>query len=265
MTATLYTELAWLPRPPDDFPALCRSLPSKAEPGSAVRALAGHALDEDQLSRLGRAVARCVAEGRPLAPLRPFRLGLLGNSTLDLLTPMLVASAARHGLALECIRADYGQTTQEALNPVSSINAAKPDAVLLAIDHRGLPLRFEPGDADVEEAAIEGALNHLNAIRKGIRAHSGGVCIVQTLPPPPETLFGSFDRVLRELQRALIDRLNRADLRQHRRVRGRASRRGRHRGDRRPLELGIRRRSGTWRSWLSTTPVRRSTPTTSRG
>jgi FkbH-like protein len=210
MSAALYTSLVWLPRPPDDFASQCKSLGPDPAPGSAFRALARYALDGDQLSRLGRAITRCFAEGKPLAPLRPFRLGLVGNSTLDLLRPMLVASAARHGLALECIQADFGQTTQEALDPAGRINAAKPDAVLLAIDHRGLPLRFEPGDSAIEEASIEGALKHLTLIRQNLRSHTGGVCIVQTLPPPPETLFGNFDRILHGTGRSLIERLNRA-------------------------------------------------------
>ena len=158
--------------------------------------MANHALDENQLSRLGRAITRAVAEGRTLAPLQPFRLGLIGNSTLDLLAPALVASFARHGLALECFRADYGQTTQAALDPCSRINTAKPEAVLLVIDHRGLPLRFMPGDLDAEQADIDGALAELNAICEGFRVNAGAVCIAQTLASPPETLFGSLDRIV---------------------------------------------------------------------
>ncbi len=162
MSAALYTELAWLPRTPDDFAASCKALADNPTPGAAIRALASHGLDGDQLSRLGRTVARAVKEGRSLAPLQPFRLGLIGNGTLDLLVPTLVASAARHGLALECIQGDYGQTTQEAFDSDGRINTAKPDAVLLAIDHRGLPLRFTPGDQDMERADIEGAVGELN-------------------------------------------------------------------------------------------------------
>ena len=153
---------------------------------------------------------QCVRYGKELGPLRPFRLGLVSNGTLDLLKPILVATAARHGLALECIMADFGQTTQEALDPASRINGARPDAVLLAIDHRGLPLRFDLGDSAVEDACVDAALRHLTMIREGIRANAGSVCIVQTLAPPPETLFGGYDKVVHGTPRRLIGKLNQA-------------------------------------------------------
>jgi FkbH-like protein len=205
VSENLYTGLQWLPAAPDDFNARCKALAQDNSPGPAIQALAKHALDETQLARLGRAILR---EERPLAPLTPFRLGVIGNGTLDLLVPALVASAARHGLRLDCIQADYGMTTQEALDPGGRINAARPDAVLLAIDYRGLPLRFAMG-AD-EEAEIAGAIAHLDAMRDGIRRHCGAVCIVQTLAPPPESLFGSFDRIVPGTPRRIIEGVNRA-------------------------------------------------------
>jgi FkbH-like protein len=209
MSDNLYLGLSWLPPAPADFSAACRALADDDAPGVRARALAAHALDENQLARLGRAITRTRATGRPLAPLVPFRLGLLGNGTLDLLAPVLVASAARHGIALECIVADYGQTTQEALSPKSRINAARPDAVLLAIDHRGLPMRLLAGDPADEQADIERALAELSAIREGISAHSGAVCVVQTLAPPPESLFGSLDRLVPGTARRVIEAFNR--------------------------------------------------------
>jgi FkbH-like protein len=210
MSDTLYTTLAWLPRPPADFAASCKALATADAPGAAIRHLAGHGLDENQLARLGRAIMRLQRDGQSLAPLQPFRLGLIGNGTLDLLAPVLVGSAARHGIALECVLADYGQITQEALDPASRINAARPDAVLLAVDHRGLPLQFVTGDAAAEQADIDAALGVIDAVRGGIRANAGAVCIVQTLAPPPESLFGSYDRVVPGTPRRVIEGLNRA-------------------------------------------------------
>jgi FkbH-like protein len=173
-----------------------------------LRVLANHAFDGNQLSRLGRLILRAMAEGRALDPLQPFRLGLISNGTLDLLTPMLVASAARHGFALVCLQAEYGQMTQQAFDPSSRVNVNKPDAILLAIDHRGLPLRFVTGDADIERADVEAALAQITSMRNSIRAYTGAVCLVQTLPPPPETLFGSFDHLVPGTPRHLIARLN---------------------------------------------------------
>jgi FkbH-like protein len=207
MSKDLYTGLAWLRPAPDGFAAACKALPDETSAGAAIQALANHALDEPQLARLGRAIMR---EERSLAPLAPFRLGVIGNGTLDLLVPALVASAARHGLKLECIPADYGVTTQEALDAGSRINAARPDAVLLAIDYRGLPLQFSVGSPEAEQAKIASAMAHLDAIRDGIHSHAGALCIVQTLAPPPESLFGSFDRVVPGTPRRVIAAINHA-------------------------------------------------------
>ncbi len=210
MSAEIYTGLTWLPPPPTDFSVQCKAGATQENPGAAFRALASHALDVNQLSRLGRAIAAAALAGRTLAPLQSFRLGVIGNGTLDLMVPALVASAARHGFALECVLADYGQTTQEALDPASRINAARCDAVLLAIDHRGLPLRLRAGEPDMERADIDAAVETLATIRGGLRAHGGAVSIVQTLAAPPESLFGSLDRIVPGAPRRTLAAVNEA-------------------------------------------------------
>lgn len=209
MNDDIYTGLAWLPAPPRDFAAQVKTLDNAAAPAALFRALAGHALDDNQLGRLGRAIMRAQQQGRDLSPLQPFRLGILGNGTLDLFVPLLVASAARHGFALDCILAPYGQVAQQAFAPDSLINTSKPDAVLLAIDHRGLPLHFIAGDEEAERAAVDAALAHLVDLRQALRRNSGAISLVQTIPPPPEGLFGSFDRSVPGTKRRVIEALNR--------------------------------------------------------
>jgi FkbH-like protein len=208
MNASLYTDLGWLPPRPEDFSARCKALATSSAPGADARALAQFALSSNDLTRLGRALIRLGPEA--LAPLQPFRLGLIGNALLELLPPVLVATAARYGVALECVTAGYGQVTQEALLAGSSINRAKPDAVLLAIDHRGLPLRFQPGSREIHDESVAAAMDHLTAIRSALRANTGAVSIVQTLPAPPEVLFGGLDRAVPGTARRVLDDLNRA-------------------------------------------------------
>jgi FkbH-like protein len=210
MSAALYTELGWLRRPPADFGARCKALAMDPTPGAACRALAGYGLDEGQAARLGRAIMTAAREGRSLAPLIPVRLGVVGTGTQDLLLPILVASAARHGMALDCICAEYGQITQAALDPASRINAARPDALLLALDYRSLVLPSAVGDSAVEQAAIDGAMATLAALRDGFARNGGAVCIVPTLAPPPELLFGSFDRLVAGTTLRVIEGINRA-------------------------------------------------------
>jgi predicted enzyme involved in methoxymalonyl-ACP biosynthesis len=139
----------------------------------------------------------------------PFRLAVLSNSTIDLIVPALVASAARHGIALEVIQPSYDQVAQEALTPDSKVNSSKPDAVLLSLDYRALPLKLSLGDSEASSATVQGVIGYLQSLRDGIKANSNAVCIFQTFAPPVETLFGSLDRALPGTLRSLIDGINR--------------------------------------------------------
>jgi len=207
--SSLYAELQWLPRAPQDFSERVKALGSSSQaPGREMQALALHALDMNQLTRLARAMSKAVSRGESLHPLVPFRLAVLSNSTIDLVVPALVASAARHGVALEVIQPSYDQVAQEALTPDSKVNSSRPDAVLLALDYRALPLKLSLGDAESALATVQGAIGYLRALRDGIKANSNAICIFQTFAAPVEALFGSLDRAQPGTLRWLIDRIN---------------------------------------------------------
>ncbi len=207
---SLYSELQWMPPPPKDFSDRLKALGNSPGPlGLELQALAQHALNLNQLTKLAKAIARANADGRSLDPLVAFRLGVLSNSTIDLVVPALVASAARRGIALEVIQSSYDQVAQEALTPDSKVNSSKPDAVLFAIDFRALPLKLSPGNSEASAAIVEQVIGYLRALRDGIKANSNAVCIFQNFAPPVETLFGSLDRALPGSIRSLIDGINR--------------------------------------------------------
>jgi FkbH-like protein len=177
-------QLSWLPEPPDDFRVRCRAL-AKAEDSWVrdVRFLASHRLDSPQLVQLARAIAKAPAQ---TPGLMRFKLGLLSNATTDLIAPCLAASAARHGLLLEVIHTPFDQAVQQAMDPDSRLNRSAPNAVVLAVDSRALPL----------DRGVEAALEQVNAIREAIHRHSGASVIVQNIARIPAPLFGSFDRTL---------------------------------------------------------------------
>lgn len=205
----LHVSLAWLPRPPEDFATLCRGALASAEDlGTRLQWLASHALDEIQLNQLARQVARARRAGCSLAPLTPFRLGLISTANTDFIYPPLVATALRHGIALECIETPFGQFAHQALSSDSEIRRAQPDAVLIAADFRGLPLRPTPGEAAAAEATVAQVLKHMAAIRDGIKQNSKALCIVQTIARPVEPYFGSLDLASPGTLRHLIDTVN---------------------------------------------------------
>jgi len=208
--SSLYAELQWLPRAPEDFAQRVKGL--KGSPGSLgreIRALAQHGLDVNQLNRLSKVISTAILNQEPLDPLTPFRLAVLSNSTVDLIVPALVASAARHGVALEVIQPSYDQVPQEALDPDSRVNSSEPDAVLFALDYRALPLKVSLNDTESASATLQGAIAYLRALRDGIKTGSNASCILQTFAPPIETLFGSLDCALPGTHRSIIDAINR--------------------------------------------------------
>ena len=207
---SLYSELQWMPPAPKNFSDRLKALENSSGPlGLELQALAQHALNLNQLTKLAKAIARAKTDGRSLDPLVAFRLGILSNSTIDLVVPALVASAARRGIALEVTQPLYDQVAQEALTPDSKVNLSKPDAVLFAIDFRALPLKLCLGNSEASAAIVEGVICYLRALRDGIKANSNAVCIFQSFAPPVETLFGSLDRALPGSTRSLIDGINR--------------------------------------------------------
>ncbi len=211
----LYAELQWLPRTPDDFSARLKAIAafsndstSTSPLGRELQSLASSFLNLNQLTKLAKLITAARAEGKSLAPLIPFRLAILSNSTIDYLVPALIATAARHGIDLEIIQPSYDQVAQEALTPNSKVNASKPDAVLFALDYRALPLKLTPGDPDSSAATAAGAIGYLQALQNGIKSNSNALCIFQTFAPPAETLFGSLDRSLPGTLRSLLDSIN---------------------------------------------------------
>lgn len=198
--------LPWLPSPPEDFSARCRALDADTvDAGDVIAVLAAHRLSPQQSLLLARAIARC--RGGSLAPLSDFRLGILASATFDLIADCIPAAAARHGVAVEIVSAPYDQVMQQALDPESAINRAGLDAVLVAVDHRWLKLdRTEfAGDAS---ARVTDALQRLRDVVDALRRH-GALAILQTIPVPPQSLFGSYDRRWAGSVRAMVEAFNR--------------------------------------------------------
>ena len=204
------TDLPWLPRLSPDFKSRLTASQDNAEAdwGIGLSALAQQALGLNQAMSLARAVKHLKAL-RPTRSLTSFKLAIVSNGTLDFIVPFLEATALRYGLSLEVATAPFGQAMQAALDPASVINSPKPDAVLLALDHRGLSFRQDDGGTWPPYNADE-ALRELDTVRRGIRQHSGAICLVQTVPVPLTPLFGNLDVTLAGSFRAAIAKFNAA-------------------------------------------------------
>lgn len=210
MNSDIYTELGWLPAAPEDYATQCRALnlDGTIDIGKRLRKLASYALPENHLNRLAKAVQKLRDTKADLSYLTPFKLGIIGNATTHFSVPALVATALRYGLLLECIEGEYDQMLQDAQDSKSAVNQFRPDAVLVALNERGLIPTVSPDDADAAEAAVESALAYIANVREGIRKNSGAVCLFQSIPQQPETAFGSLDAVLPGSRRSMLFRFN---------------------------------------------------------
>jgi FkbH-like protein len=184
--------LPWLLPQPGDFRNLCRAVNEQlSDRGHSLRQLADYCLDGNGLHKLAQTVTAAIDAGLA-APLSRFTLALVSNGTTDFLSSALVASAARHGIALSIIAAPFGVTAQAAVDPAAGLLAEKPDAVLLALDYREFfgERRLVEGGEDLVEQAIHHLAGMVDSFGSATRAN----IIVQTLASPPERVFGSFDR-----------------------------------------------------------------------
>ena len=187
------TEMPWLLRAPDDYLARIAKLDaSVSSVAPQLIELTRHFLNQARLDRMGKRVECLQARGVDLAPLEKITLGLVTNGTSDFLANALRATAVRYGFDLRLTVADFDQAVQEALDSTAPVNAAKPDLILLALDHRGLP--FGPEAAVWSEGAAQTALDHLELLRRSFAENSRATIILQTVARPVLSLFGSFDR-----------------------------------------------------------------------
>lgn len=189
-TQTGSASLPWLPPAPADWRARLDATGDAA----TFSALAAFRLNQAEIQQLGQSFARYRAEGGDANGLTPVKLGLLSNATVSFLSAAIVGTGLRHGLAFEMVEAPYGQVAQQALDPASAINQARCDLVMLALDHRGIPA--QPSlDESANERALNAALEYTQSLCEALQHFGGATVIVQTVPIPPEPLFGHRDRI----------------------------------------------------------------------
>ena len=191
----LIADLPWLTDAPADFTVRRRAIPAldPTAAGAEIRALASSRATPAQTVALGRAIEVVMARDGGVDGLSPLKLAILSGSTFDIVGEQLPAAAARHGVALSRIDAGFDQVEAAAFDPASSVNTARADFALIAVDHRWLRLdTFEPRDS---KARVEAALKRLEAVARALAEHGGPTPILCTVPTPPDSLFGSLDAV----------------------------------------------------------------------
>jgi FkbH-like protein len=208
MSDELYVNLEWLPRAPDDFNEQLQTATQEKESGNLLRKLAGYALDINQIQRVAKVIAIAQKDNKDLRPLKPFSLGVVSNATTSIIAPALVATAARYGFSLMVYEAPYGQAAQVAIGEVEAFKGLVIDAILIAIDYKGLPIQGNEPLFGKDTDAVCDALDHLNTIRSQLKQRYRAPCIMQTCAHEPESFFGNFDIQVNNTSRQFINKLN---------------------------------------------------------
>lgn len=206
--------LPWLLPAPDDFNDSLRSVEkmlTSEEKGNFIQRLVSHNLNISQLMKLGSYIKKAIEGKTNLSPLKVFRLAILSNSTTDLWGLALISAAARYGIALDLFVSPYDQIMQEVLDPSSSLNKGKYDAVFLCLDHRALPFQNAGfGDLKREQESIQEAIDYIKVIRNAIRENCKAPVIFQTIPKTTTSVFGSFDSLAAGTPTRMIEEFNKA-------------------------------------------------------
>ncbi len=200
----LFQDLGWLQAAPSDFSHRLAGVNT----GNELRALAQYALDDNQLRKLAKKSSKLLSENAELSSLTSMTLGVISNSTTQLITPALQASALRFGIALKIVEAQYDQLAHEAYSAESAFAGCKVNMVLVAADYHGLPLKPCPGDREAAEKNVTECLAYLQTVTQSLRVKTGAQIILQNIAPPAELLSGSFEGRLPGTTAWLLQRLN---------------------------------------------------------
>jgi FkbH-like protein len=203
-------ELPWMLAPPADFNNRCAALGKSENLAVDLKALVNFSLTLNQCNRLYRNIKKFSGEQQKLLSeqFSPLSLGIVSNATVDLTIPALIISALRKGILLEVINADFGQVAQEAFDAESTLNKAKPDLILLALDYRAFPFASNTVSSIIPGTSSAEAFEYVSQISTAFTKNSGATTIIQTLAVPPNTLMGNIDRYTQGTLRKEIITLN---------------------------------------------------------
>ncbi len=197
MDGTALLSLPWLQPAPENFSLQVKEAPS----AQTLLKLCGYSLDQNQCEKLSKALlARGALNDLPTT----FNLGILSNSTSDMLPAVLRVSAARHGIALNIERADYDQVMQVALGAVTPFAGERLDAILVALDEHFFP-EVDFSDAS---ATLDKCKKLCTQITEALEEKYRVPLIFQTVADRGEFLFGSMDLRQAGTKRHTLHHLN---------------------------------------------------------
>ena len=199
----IYENLTWLPQQPKQFAKMVSEISNLND----LIQLSKFALDENALRRLSKKFT-VLRQEQDSPALTPLTLGVASNATTSLNSPPIIATALRYGVALNIVEAEFNQLAQEAFSSESSFTNHSLNALLVAIDYRGLPVAPCPGDIVLAKESVESCVSYLSSVVVALREKTGAHIILQNIALPPDEIAGSYEARLPGTLSWLIANIN---------------------------------------------------------
>ncbi len=195
-------KLSWLLQPPDDFNDILNSVNSIEK----LIETSKYSLNDIQMNN----VAKKLKDFQDFdsSSLIPIKLGIVSNSTTDFLTSGIISTGLRYGFHIDIIQTDFNQVAQVAFDDNSIIKTADVDAILLSIDHNGLPFPTDPGIKEDDEAIAKKCFEYITNIVSSLQTKTSQKIIVQNIVTPMENIYGSYERRLSGTKKSIISKIN---------------------------------------------------------
>lgn len=154
----------------------------------------GETLSYSDYARLTNAIRK---HPQLVASLKPYKIAILRNHTVDPLVQVVEGEVLRAGLRPEIYVGEYDASAQEALDPGGPLHAFAPDLILMLnwiegasplLAHGHVGLSQERVDAEIERLRIE-----QDSLLAALRARSEATIIVNNHPLPPAPTLGILD------------------------------------------------------------------------
>ncbi len=207
---------------PDDFSSQLASLVAAGDievQRRDVRRLAEFELDYTQTIQFHHGLNRLPAAA--LDDLRPCRVALLSNATVDHLIPALKVAGLRYGLVCEIYLSPYQQYTRELLDDDSALAQFRPEHVLFSLSPREFLTNVSASAAPSENSKlIDEYVSNLGSLWRLAKANFNSTVLQQTFVNVGDTLFGNLDRhnpgapthAIRCLNHALVEQSRASDV-----------------------------------------------------
>lgn len=159
---------------------------------AAMQKLAASITPQDGFQAQARVAKLFASLSRASLGLRPLKMAIVANSTVDHFAEVLHFWLAKAGLAAEIYIAPFDTTTQTVLDPNSALYQFKPELVWLFSTYRDVPLDFAAGStAEMMRAAIDAAITRTTTLWQPLQDRLNCIVIQNNADIPAHDSFGN--------------------------------------------------------------------------